>query len=157
MSKEQKVFKCDECNKTYKTQKTLDSHIIKMHIEPNKKLNNTPNKTPTHKSNQKPTQHPNQKPKQEIEILSIEKSYQDKPPFNDLGEEFVDEKMIPLKEYITLLNELNFTKYALNSALEMLMKHNSFYRKLRVSQGEELDENEKTLDDFITEIKGDKK
>ena len=137
MSKEQKVFKCDECNKTYKTQKTLDSHIIKMHIEPNKK--------------------PNQKPKQEIEILSIEKSYQDKPPFNDLGEEFVDGKMIPLKEYITLLNELNFTKYALNSALEMLMKHNSFYRKLRVSQGEELDENEKTLDDFITEIKGDKK
>jgi len=135
-----------------------------MHIEPNKKPNNTPNKTPTHKSkqkpNQKPTQHPiqkpNQKPKQEIEILSIEKSYQDKPPFNDLGEEFVDGKMIPLKEYITLLNELNFTKYALNSALEMLMKHNSFYRKLRVSQGEELDENEKSLDDFITEIKGNK-
>ncbi len=35
----------------------------------------------------------------------------------------------------------------------MLMKHNSYYRKLRVFQGQDLDENEKILDEFINKLK----
>ncbi len=121
------VLKCEQCNKTYKSQKFLDLHKAKC----NKDNTNDNKKTNKNETNDNKKSNKNETNDKEKNVLNIESSYKEEAPENAFSDEMLEGKVVPLKEYITLVNEINEKNMLIKKLLNILMKDNSIFRTLK--------------------------